>query len=157
MGNQTEIAPGIAVEAGPQFTRPVLKGTNVEVATVLRQIADGRGYDEIAADLHVTRKAIKAALSYATDIVAGERTSLIDEAREAPTEVAPGITVDARVRFGKPVLKGTRVDVATLLGHLSAGETPDEVAEAYNVALAGVLAAVSYTHGIVDRETVSTL
>ena len=32
------------------------------------------------------------------------------------TQVYPGITMDPSVRFGKPCLAGTRIDVATVVG-----------------------------------------
>lgn len=72
-----------------------------------------------------------------------------------PVEIAPGITVDKNVRFGKPVIKGTRVDVATLLQHLAAGDSPEVVAEAYGVPQESVLAALGYAYTIVASETVS--
>jgi len=39
-------------------------------------------------------------------------------------EIAPGITVDQSVRFGKPVLKGTRVPVDLVVGKLAGGILP---------------------------------
>jgi hypothetical protein len=36
-------------------------------------------------------------------------------------EIARGIVVDARVRFGQPTIKGTRVPVSVLLDELAAG------------------------------------
>jgi uncharacterized protein (DUF433 family) len=61
-----------------------------------------------------------------------------------PVEIAPGITVDKGVRFGKPVIKGARVDVATVLGHLAAGDSVETVMEAYGLSREGVLAAIGY-------------
>ncbi|MEO5742719.1 MAG: DUF433 domain-containing protein [Vicinamibacterales bacterium] len=34
-------------------------------------------------------------------------------------EVFPGISMDPDVRFGKPCLSGTRIDVATVVGALA--------------------------------------
>ncbi len=36
-------------------------------------------------------------------------------------EVYPGITMDPAIRFGKPCITGTRIDVATVLGGLPRG------------------------------------
>lgn len=36
-------------------------------------------------------------------------------------EIAPRIVVDERVRFGKPVIKGTRVLVELVVGKLAGG------------------------------------
>ena len=36
-------------------------------------------------------------------------------------EVFPGISMDPDVRFGKPCLSGTRIDVATIVGAVAAG------------------------------------
>ena len=38
-------------------------------------------------------------------------------------EIVPRISVDERVRFGKPVLSGTRVPVDLVLGRLAGGMT----------------------------------
>lgn len=59
-------------------------------------------------------------------------------------EVFPGITMDARVRFGKPCIAGTRVDVATIVGALAGGESFEAVQEAYAVTRAQILDALRY-------------
>jgi uncharacterized protein (DUF433 family) len=38
-------------------------------------------------------------------------------------EIAPRISVDERIRFGKPVITGTRVPVDLVLGKLAGGMT----------------------------------
>ena len=48
-------------------------------------------------------------------------------------EIAPRIIIDEKIRFGKPVIKGTRVDVQTVVGHLAAGSSIEEVMEAYGI------------------------
>jgi uncharacterized protein (DUF433 family) len=69
-------------------------------------------------------------------------------------EIAPGITVDKDVRFGKPVLKGTRVDVALVLSQLAAGATYEEIIEQYEVTRDGILAALNYAAEAVGKETI---
>ena len=59
-------------------------------------------------------------------------------------EVFPGISMDPDVRFGKPCLSGTRIDVATVVGALAAGETPEIVAAEYSLSLAQVHSALAY-------------
>ncbi len=59
-------------------------------------------------------------------------------------EIAPRISVDPQVSFGKPVIAGTRVPVETLLRELSHGMTAESVAEAYAVTREDVLAAISF-------------
>jgi uncharacterized protein (DUF433 family) len=60
-------------------------------------------------------------------------------------EVFPGITMDPGVRFGKPCIAGTRVDVATIVGAIAAGETVDSVARDYQLTTDQVKAALAYT------------
>ena len=36
-------------------------------------------------------------------------------------EIFPGISMDPGIRFGKPCVMGTRIDVATVLGGLASG------------------------------------
>src|SRR5437667_3848228 len=59
------------------------------------------------------------------------------------TEIAPRITVDEKVRFGKPVIAGTRVPVDLVVGKLAGGMTVEEVMEEYELLLEDVLAAVA--------------
>lgn len=59
-------------------------------------------------------------------------------------EIYPGITMDPSVRFGKPCVAGTRVDVATVVGAVGAGESIAAVQEAYQLSREQVLAAVRY-------------
>lgn len=41
------------------------------------------------------------------------------------------ITVDPSICNGKPVVRGTRITVETVLGFLGAGNTPDEILAQY--------------------------
>jgi uncharacterized protein (DUF433 family) len=59
-------------------------------------------------------------------------------------EVFPGISVDAGVRFGKPCIAGTRMDVATVVAALGAGESYAEVESAYQLTREQVLTALRY-------------
>jgi len=59
-------------------------------------------------------------------------------------EIFPGISMDPGVRFGKPCLAGTRIDVATVVGALAAGESFEEVEKAYSITREQILTALSY-------------
>jgi uncharacterized protein (DUF433 family) len=59
-------------------------------------------------------------------------------------EVFPGISMDPDVRFGKPCLSGTRIDVATIVGALAAGESKESVASEYALTSAQIHAALAY-------------
>ncbi|OGG45515.1 MAG: hypothetical protein A3F84_22750 [Candidatus Handelsmanbacteria bacterium RIFCSPLOWO2_12_FULL_64_10] len=59
-------------------------------------------------------------------------------------EVFPGISMDPKIRFGKPCLAGTRMDVATVVGALAAGESFEAVEEAYQLTREQVLNALRY-------------
>lgn len=59
-------------------------------------------------------------------------------------EIFPGISMDPKVRFGKPCLTGTRVDVATVVGAIASGESSEEVQEAYDLTHEQVLTALRY-------------
>lgn len=48
------------------------------------------------------------------------------------------------VRFGKPCITGTWIDVATIVGTLAAGESVDTVAEEYALTPAQVRTALAY-------------
>jgi uncharacterized protein (DUF433 family) len=59
-------------------------------------------------------------------------------------EIAPRITVDEKVGFGKPVIKGTRVPVDLILGKLAGGMTYKEVMTEYDLTRDDILAAIDY-------------
>jgi len=69
-------------------------------------------------------------------------------------EIAPRIVVDEKVRFGKPVIKGTRVPVELILGKLAGGMTMEEVIQEYELTREDLLAALSYASQLVAQEQV---
>ncbi len=69
-------------------------------------------------------------------------------------EIAPRITVDPRVRFGKPVIKGTRVPVDLIVGKLAGGMSVEEVAREYEITEEDVRAALRYAAEILSAEEV---
>jgi len=69
-------------------------------------------------------------------------------------EVAPRIAVDGSVRFGRPVISGTRVPVDTIVGKLAEGMAVEAVAEEYGIEREDVLAALRYAAEIVEAEQV---
>jgi uncharacterized protein (DUF433 family) len=70
------------------------------------------------------------------------------------TEIAPRIAVDESVRFGRPVIAGTRVPVDLIVGKLASGMTVEEVMEEYELAREDVLAALSYAAQTLSDEQV---
>lgn len=70
-------------------------------------------------------------------------------------EIFPGITIDENVRFGKPVIVGTRVPVEIIVGHLAAGDSIEHVMQEYKIKREEVLAALQYASKIVSQETVT--
>lgn len=59
-------------------------------------------------------------------------------------EIFPGVSVDPGIRFGKPCLAGTRMDVATVVAALGDGSTIESVANDYQLTREQVLAALRY-------------
>ena len=48
-------------------------------------------------------------------------------------EIAPRISVDEKVRFGKPVITGTRIPIDLIIGKLAGGMTYKEVMKEYEI------------------------
>ena len=71
------------------------------------------------------------------------------------TKVAPGIIANAKVRFGKPVIEGTRVPVDLVVGKIAGGMTVDEVGKEYDLAKTQVLAALRYAADLVSHEEIA--
>jgi uncharacterized protein (DUF433 family) len=69
-------------------------------------------------------------------------------------QLAPRIVVDQSVRFGKPVIEGTRVPVDIVLGKLAVGMTAEAVAAEYGLTREDVLAALAYAAHMLAAEEV---
>jgi uncharacterized protein (DUF433 family) len=72
-------------------------------------------------------------------------------------EIAPRIEADEKVRFGKPVIKGTRVSVDLILGKLAGGMTYEEVMAEYDLAREDILAVLNYASKHISDEEVRAL
>lgn len=69
-------------------------------------------------------------------------------------EITKGVVVDKRVRFGKPVIKGTRVPVDVVLGKLAGGMTFEEIIKEYDLTKKDVLNAINYAANVVAKEEI---
>lgn len=67
-------------------------------------------------------------------------------------EIAPKIVVDPKIRFGKPVIKGTRVPVDLIIGKIAGGMTIEAVAKEYDLKRKDILAALRYAAQLVKKE-----
>ena len=69
-------------------------------------------------------------------------------------EIAPGIVVDPRGVHGKPVIAGTRIRVALVLGQLAAGVSYDALQREYGLERKQVQDALAYAADLVASESV---
>jgi len=69
-------------------------------------------------------------------------------------EIAPGIAVNRGVRFGKPVIKGTRVPADLVVKKLAGGMTIEKVMEEYSLKREDVMNALSYAAKLMSEEEV---
>ena len=69
-------------------------------------------------------------------------------------EIVPGVTADPKVAFGKPVIAGTRVPVALVLGQLAGGVGVPEICAEYDLTSEQVRAAIRYGAWLAEQETV---
>lgn len=69
-------------------------------------------------------------------------------------QIALRITVDPTVRFGRPVIEGTRVPVDLIVGKLAGGMTVEEVAEEYEITFEDARAALNYAAWVVAAEEI---
>lgn len=69
-------------------------------------------------------------------------------------EIAPKISVDEKVRFGKPVITGTRVPVDLILGKLAGGMTYEEVMAEYEITRGDILAVLDYAAKTLSSEEI---
>jgi len=69
-------------------------------------------------------------------------------------EIAPKISVDDNIRFGKPVITGTRVSIELILGKLAGGMTYQDVIKEYEITYEDILAALDYAAKTLSTEEV---
>ena len=69
-------------------------------------------------------------------------------------EIAPRISVNEKVRFGKPVITGIRVPVDLILGKLAGGMTYEEVMAEYEITHEDILAALDYAAKTLSSEEI---
>ena len=71
--------------------------------------------------------------------------------------IAPRITVDEAVRFGRPVIEGARVPVELVIGKLAGGMSIESVCEEYELTHEDVFAALSYAASVLAEERVRAI
>ena len=69
-------------------------------------------------------------------------------------EIVPKISVDEKVRFGKPVITGTRVPVDLILAKLGGGMTYEEVMAEYEITRKDILAVLDYASKTLSSEEI---
>jgi uncharacterized protein (DUF433 family) len=62
------------------------------------------------------------------------------------------IVLDPSIHHGVPVIKGTRVPVAIIIGNLAGGMSRQDVAREYDLQVADIEAALSYAAELVEGE-----
>ena len=69
-------------------------------------------------------------------------------------ELAPRIVVDPDIRFGKPIIKGTRVPVNLVVAKVSGGMTFTDIADEYDLTREDIQAALAYAAQVVADEEI---
>ncbi len=62
------------------------------------------------------------------------------------------IVIDPAIQHGKPVVRGTRVPVARIVGGLAGGMSFEQVREEYGVTEEDIRAALAFAGGLVEQE-----
>ena len=63
------------------------------------------------------------------------------------------IVIDPEIQHGKPVIRGTRLPTARILGSLAGGMTFEDICREYDVTIADIRAAIQYAEELVEQET----
>lgn len=63
-----------------------------------------------------------------------------------------GIEIDTSIQHGKPVIQGTRVPVARILGGLAGGMTIEEIIREYEITEKDISAALAYAAQLIEAE-----
>ena len=63
-----------------------------------------------------------------------------------------GISIDPAVCHGKPVIRGTRVLVSTILGALAGGDSRERISEDYEITVEQISAALQFASEMADLQ-----
>ena len=83
------------------------------------------------------------------------RTSIAP--RDPPDDWHNHIVIDPKILAGKPVIKGSRVSVAVIVGGLADGASVQELCRSYEIQERDVRAALAFAAESVEGERVVTL
>ena len=64
------------------------------------------------------------------------------------------ITINTEIQHGKPVLKGTRIPVAIIIGSLAGGMSYEEVIQEYAITQEQILTSLAYFSELLNYETI---
>ena len=67
-------------------------------------------------------------------------------------EIYPGVVSDPEILGGEAVIKGTRIPVSLILGHLSSGMSMDEITYEYDITREDIFAALAYAAKRIGEE-----
>lgn len=70
-------------------------------------------------------------------------------------EIFKHITIQPNVRFGKPIIAGTRVPVDLVVGKVAGGMTIEKVMQEYDLTKIQVQSALKYAAHLVEEETLA--
>ncbi len=68
------------------------------------------------------------------------------------SEIYPGIVSDSGILGGEAVIKGTRIPVSLILGHLASGMSVDELVYEYDLNKEDIYAALAYAAKRIGEE-----
>jgi uncharacterized protein (DUF433 family) len=71
-----------------------------------------------------------------------------------PNTLNHAITINTEIQHGKPVIQGTRIPVAIIIGSLAGGMTYEEVIQEYAVTQQQILASLAYFAELLNYETI---
>ncbi len=71
------------------------------------------------------------------------------------SEIFPGIISDSGILGGEAVIKGTRIPVSLILGHLASGMSIDELVYEYDLRKEDIYAALAYAAKRIEEEVLN--
>lgn len=70
----------------------------------------------------------------------------------APDSMTEGVSIASAVYHGKPVIRGTRVPVSTILGALAGGDAQEQIADDYELSIMQISAALQFASEMADLQ-----